>query len=154
MNKNKFSPPPKNPYQKFPEVPSFDNEKDDEDNTPQPQQNNQNKQQPKQNSQNKQPNFNQTPQYPLNNQKSKPQQNNQQKNTQSQRRGYTNEYVPQQTYGSYSPPIDHIYDSQKVAKSVLSSLQFDDVPTAIENLYTCLRLLTGVDHKELMNERN
>jgi len=163
-----FSPPPRNPYQNFPEVPSFNNDDENEENT----QRSQPPQQPRQNQQNiKQPNFGQPPQYPLNNQKNNQNnqqknnqnRNNQQKNTQSQnnqqqkytqkKQGYsTNEYVPQQTYGSYSTPIDNIYDSQKYAKYVLNSLQFEDVPAAIENLYTCLKLLTGVDYKSLRNQ--
>jgi len=77
------------------------------------------------------------------NQSTQPSLNNQQsRNIQQQKQ---TEYIPQQSYGSYTPTLNNLNDSQKYAKYALSSLQFEDVPTAVENLYICLKLLTGVD---------
>jgi len=228
-----FSPPPRNPYQGFPEVPRFTNDIDvDNDNDTQFNQdeNIDNFNENMQNMKNQiQPNFGQPPQYPItknnqnqqrnqNTQNSQPtrnnqqpsnqqptnqqptnqqntnnqqsrnnspiqnqqrnqntqptrnnqqptnqqptnqqprnnQQNNQQSRNNQQRSGYgrNEEYVPQQSYGTFSPSMNDIYDSQKYAKYVISSLQFEDVPAAVENLYICLKILTGIDHKSLVN---
>jgi hypothetical protein len=40
-------------------------------------------------------------------------------------------------------------EAQRYAKFVLSSLLFEDVNAAVENVYLCLEYLTGIDHKRL-----
>lgn len=42
----------------------------------------------------------------------------------------------------YHPPLAAITEAQKMAKYAVSSLSFEDVPTAIKNLHKALELLT------------
>ena len=44
---------------------------------------------------------------------------------------------------SYNPSEEEIIDATKYAKYILSSLQFEDVSSALLNIQNCLNILTG-----------
>eukprot|EP01129_Flabellula_baltica_P009198 TRINITY_DN371_c0_g1_i2.p1 TRINITY_DN371_c0_g1~~TRINITY_DN371_c0_g1_i2.p1 ORF type:complete len:452 (-),score=114.50 TRINITY_DN371_c0_g1_i2:12-1367(-) len=72
-------------------------------------------------------------------------------NNQNYVRVYPEENTPRQPVIRKSvtrqPEVQHdmrkVYDSQKFAKNAISSIKFNDIPGAVENLYKVLDILTG-----------